>query len=56
MLRPDDRILDLHELLDRITDLLIQNTAVGNHKNRVNHRMTIFLKTDQLMCKPCYRV
>ena len=38
------------------TDLLIQNTAVGNHKNRVNHGMAIFLKTDQLMCKPRYRV
>ena len=56
MLCPDDRVLDLHELFNRISDLLIQNTTVSDYQNGVDHRMTVFFKTDQLMRKPCDRI
>ena len=41
------------ELFNRVTDLLIQDTAISNHKNGINHRMTILFKSDQLMRQPC---
>ena len=46
MFCPDNRIPHLHKLLDGVADLLIQNTAVSDYQNRVNHRMTVFFKTD----------
>ena len=49
-------VLDLHELLDRISDLLIQNAAVSNHKDGINHRVSVFFKSYQLMRQPCDRV
>ena len=49
-------VFDLHELLDRIADLFIQNTAVSNHKDGINHRVSVFFKSYQLMRQPCDRV
>ena len=49
-------VFDLHELLDRIADLFIQNTAVSNHKDGINHRVSVFFKSNQLMRQPCDRV
>ena len=56
MFCPRYGVFDLHELLDRIADLLIKNTAVSNHKDRIDHRVSVFLKSYQLMRQPCDRV
>ena len=52
MLRPNNGITYLHKLFNGIPNLLVENAAVGNHDNRVNHGTSIFLKADQLMGKP----
>ena len=52
MLRPNNGITYLHKLFNGITNLLVENAAVGNHDNGVNHGTSIFLKADQLMGKP----
>ena len=56
MLCPCHSIADLHELLDGIPNLLIQDAAVGDNNNGIQHRMSIQLKSNELMGKPCDRV
>ena len=56
VLRPCDRVADLHELLDRIPNLLVENPAVGDYDNGIQHRTTVLFKPNQLMSKPSDRV
>ena len=53
---PCDRVADLHELLDRIPNLLVENPAVGDYDNGIQHRATVLFKPNQLMSKPSDRV
>ena len=46
----------LSELLDGVLDLLIENPAVGNDNDGIEYRGVIFLKADQLVCKPGNRI
>ena len=43
---------DLRELLDRVANLLVKDTAVGYHDDRVKHDCVAVAETDQLMSKP----
>jgi len=56
VLRPCDRVADLHELLDSIPNLLVENPAVGDYNNGIQHRATVLLKSDELVSKPSDRV
>ena len=56
VLRPCDRVADLHELLDRIPNLLVENPAVGDYDNGIQHQATVLFKPNQLMSKPSDRV
>ena len=53
---PCDRVADLHKLLDRIPNLLVENPAVSDYDNGIQHRATVLLKSDELVSKPCDRV
>ena len=53
---PRHGVCHLHELFNVITDLLIQNAAVGDHQNGIHHRMTVPLQAYQLMGQPCDRI
>ena len=46
------RVADLHELLDSIPNLLVENPAVGDYNNGIQHRATVLFKPNQLMSKP----
>ena len=56
MLSPLYGLCYLHELLDGIADLLIQDTTVGNYDDGINQRMPILHKPNELMRKPCDRI
>ena len=52
VLGPYDGILYLHELFNRIPDLLVQNPPVRHDNDRINHRPSIPFQSDQLMGQP----
>ena len=56
MLCPCDRVADLHELLDRIPNLLVKNPAIRDYDHGIQHRTTVLFKPNQLMSKPSDRV
>ena len=57
MLCPDHGVAHLHELLDGISDLLIENASVCDHNDRINKRTgTIQLQLYKLISKPCDRI
>ena len=56
VLRPCNRAADLHKLLNRIPNLLIEDTAVSDYDNGIQHRTTVLLKSDKLVSKPSDRV
>ena len=56
MFSPSHSICHLHKLLDVITNLLVQNTTVGNNQYGVNHRMTVLLQSNQLVGQPRDRI
>ena len=52
MLRVADRRADLHELLDGLLNLVVEDAPVGDHDDRVENLLSIALQTDQLMRQP----
>ena len=56
VLRPCNRAADLHKLLDRIPNLLVENPAVSDYDNGIQHRTAVLLKSDKLVSKPSDRV
>ena len=52
VLGPYDGILYLHELFNRIPDLLVQNPPVRHDNDRINHRPSIPFQSNQLMGQP----
>ncbi|OPY85302.1 MAG: hypothetical protein A4E65_00150 [Syntrophorhabdus sp. PtaU1.Bin153] len=42
----------LGELFDRITDLLVKDTPVGNDDDRLENRSSVFCEADKLMGEP----
>ena len=51
-----DRRADLRVLLDRVANLLVENTPVGHDDDGVEGHEPFMLKTDQLMGQPGDRV
>ena len=49
---PSYSTINLYKLLNSVLNLLIQNSSVSNNQNRIYHRMTVFFKAYELMCKP----
>ena len=53
-LRPPHRGRYLHELPDRVLDLLVQVDAVGHDDDRIENLVPVgIFQCDQLMGKPC---
>ena len=42
----------LSKLLNCVTDLLVENTSVGDYDNGVKDLFVVFLEADKLVCKP----
>src|SRR5437879_1616031 len=47
---------NLRKLLDRVADLLVQYTTVGDHDHRIKNGLAAFLDANQLMRQPSNRV
>src|SRR5258705_9576877 len=43
---------DLHELLDGGLDLIVEQTPVGHHDDRVEHLLVLAFQTDELVREP----
>ena len=51
--RPRHGIADLRELFQGVSDLLVQNAAVGDHDDGIQYRPSVLLQPDQLVGQPC---
>ena len=52
---PDGRT-DFEEILDRLMQLAVENSAVGHHDDRFEHGLVVGLQPDQLMREPRDRI
>ena len=55
-LRMTDDGRHLGELLDSVSNLLVEHPSVGDNDDGVEHRSVVFGQADELMCQPGDRV